>query len=179
MRRLTDSARLVYRVRGLFRIPRGHRCLVNLSTQDARALLATAHVARLATVGERGQPHLVPVTFAADGDHLYIAVDHKPKTTTNLKRLRNISHNPQVSLLADHYEEDWSQLWWVRADGLASVLSGGDREGPVDLLARKYDQYTGQRPDGPVISIEVTSWTAWASSLHATTLLRASDGKGR
>jgi PPOX class probable F420-dependent enzyme len=162
----------------VLRIQRGHRCLVNLSTQDAQALLATAKVARLATVDSDGQPHLVPVTFAVDGDHLYIAIDHKPKTTTNLKRLRNIGHNPRVSLLADHYEEDWSQLWWVRADGLAVVLEES-REGPLDLLARKYSQYQEQRPGGPVISIEVTRWTAWASSLHATTLLRATGGTGR
>jgi PPOX class probable F420-dependent enzyme len=152
---------------------------VNLSTQDARALLGTVRVARLGTVDEHGQPHLVPVTFAVDGDHLYIAIDHKPKTTTNLKRLRNIGHNPRVSLLADHYEEDWSQLWWVRVDGQASILSGADRAGPLDLLAGKYRQYEERRPDGPLISIEVTRWTAWASSLHATTLLRASDGRDR
>jgi PPOX class probable F420-dependent enzyme len=152
---------------------------VNLSPQDARALLASARVARLATVGEHAQPHLVPVTFAVDGDYICIAIDHKPKTTVNLKRLQNIRLNPRVSLLADHYEEDWSQLWWVRADGQASILSDSDRSGPLDLLAHKYDQYTGQRPDGPVISIEVTRWTAWASSLHATTLLRANGGKDR
>ena len=162
----------------MLRIPRGHRCLVNLSTQDARSLLAMADVARLATVSETGQPHLVPVTFAVDGDHLYVAIDHKPKTTVNLKRLRNIAHNPRVAVLADHYEEDWSQLWWVRADGEASVLDEG-RDGPLDLLARKYGQYQEQRPAGPVISIEVTRWTAWASSLHATTLLRANGDKGR
>ena len=151
---------------------------MNLSTQDAQALLGSAEVARLATVSETGQPHLVPVTFAVDGDHLYIAIDHKPKTTTNLKRLRNIGHNPRVSLLADHYEEDWSQLWWVRADGQASVLEE-DRDSPLDLLARKYSQYTERRPAGPVISIEVTRWSAWASSRHATTLLRASGGRDR
>jgi PPOX class probable F420-dependent enzyme len=143
---------------------------VKLSTQDARALLDTARVARLATVGEGGQPHLVPVTFAVDGDLIYIAIDHKPKTTTNLKRLHNISHNPRVSLLADHYEEDWSRLWWVRVDGQASVHGSvaSDGKGPLDLLAHKYDQYVEHRPDGPVISIEVTRWTAWASSPHAT-----------
>ena len=165
----------------MLRVRRGHRCLVNLSAQDAKALLATAVVARLATVDESGRPHLVPVTFAADGDHLYIAVDHKPKTTANLKRLRNIEHDPRVSLLADHYEDDWSHLWWARADGLASVLKEGEegRDGLLDLLARKYRQYTEQRPDGPVISIEVTRWTAWASSAHATTLPRATGGTGQ
>jgi PPOX class probable F420-dependent enzyme len=160
-------------------VRRGHRCLVNLSIQDARALLDTARVARLGTVDSHGQPHLVPVTFAADGDHLYIAIDHKPKTTTSLKRLHNIRHNPRVSVLADRYEEDWSQLWWVRVEGQASILSGDDRSGPVDLLAHKYGQYAGQRPDGPVISIEVTRWTAWASSPRATTLPCASGGKGQ
>ncbi len=153
--------------------------LVNLSTQDARALLDIVRVARLATVDEHGQPHLVPVTFAVDGDLLYIAVDHKPKTTTSLKRLRNICQNPNVSLLADHYEDDWSQLWWVRVDGQASVLADGDRCGPIDLLAHKYPQYQEQRPDGPVICVGVTRWVAWASSLRATRLLRANGDKGR
>ena len=152
---------------------------MNLSTQDTRALLATAAVARLATVSESGQPHLVPVTFAVDGDHLYIAVDHKPKTTTRLKRLRNIGHNPRVTLLADHYEEDWSQLWWARVDGLAHVLEPGDREGPLDLLARKYPQYTEQRPDGPVICIRATRWTGWAGSAQAATLPRATGDTGQ
>ena len=71
-----------------------------------------ARVARLATVSATGQPHLVPVTFAVDGDMIYTAVDHKPKTTTRLRRLANIAANPQVTLLADHYADDWDQLWW-------------------------------------------------------------------
>jgi PPOX class probable F420-dependent enzyme len=152
---------------------------MNLSTQDARALLGSARVARLATADDNEQPHLVPVTFAVDGDLIYIAVDHKPKTTTRLRRLRNIAHNPRVSVLADHYEEDWSRLWWVRVDGRAAVLPDGDRAGPVDLLARKYPQYVEQRPDGAVIRVEATRWTAWASSAAATSLPRASARTGR
>jgi PPOX class probable F420-dependent enzyme len=87
-----------------------------------RDRFAEARVARLATADESGRPLLVPVTFALDGDLAYFAVDHKPKTTRNLKRLRNIEANPQVSLLADEYDEDWTQLWWVRADGTATIL---------------------------------------------------------
>jgi PPOX class probable F420-dependent enzyme len=137
---------------------------VNLSEAEARSLLGSARVARLATADEGGRPHLVPVTFAADGDRLYIAIDHKPKTTTTgLKRLRNIERNPNVSLLADYYAEDWATLWWVRVDGRATILTAWDAcQAPLDLLAAKYPQYRQRRPDGPVIAIEADRWTAWS-----------------
>lgn len=102
---------------------------MQLSAGQARALLASARVARLATADAAGRPHLVPVTFAVgggsagDGGVVYIAIDHKPKSTVNLKRLRNIAANPAVSVLADHYAEDWEQLWWARADGTAEILA--------------------------------------------------------
>lgn len=137
---------------------------MRLTEADARERLAAARVARLATAGDDRQPHLVPVTFAVDGDRVYIAIDHKPKTTTSLRRLRNIRENPRVSLLADHYEEDWEALWWVRADGAARILEeGGQREHPLDALARKYEQYRQTRPDGPVIVIDAVRWTGWSA----------------
>ncbi len=121
-------------------------------------------MARLATADEAGRPHLVPVTFAINGDLIYIAIDHKPKTTTTgLKRLRNIERNPNVCLLADHYEEDWTALWWVRVDGRAAIRTLPDAcQAPLDLLAAKYPQYRQRRPNGPVIAIEAERWTAWA-----------------
>jgi PPOX class probable F420-dependent enzyme len=139
---------------------------VNLGESQARSLLAGARVARLATADEDGQPHLVPVTFAVDGDRIYIAIDHKPKTTmTGLKRLRNIQRNPSVSLLADHYEEDWTALWWVRVDGRAGILtSDTERLRPISHLAAKYAQYQLRPPGGPVIAIEARTWSAWAAS---------------
>ena len=142
---------------------------MNLSESQARSLLAGARVARLATADEDGHPHLVPVTFAVDGDRVYIAIDHKPKTTiTGLKRLRNIQRNPSVSLLADHYEEDWTALWWVRVDGWAGILTTDtERLRPVSRLTAKYAQYERHPPGGPVIAIEVRNWTAWASSPSA------------
>ena len=84
---------------------------------EARGRFAAARVARLATADATGQPHLVPVTFAVAGDMVYTAVDAKPKRTTALRRLANVAANPRVSLLVDHYDDDWSRLWWVRADG--------------------------------------------------------------
>jgi PPOX class probable F420-dependent enzyme len=125
--------------------------------------MAAARVARLATTGGDGRPHVVPVTFAVDGDLIYTAVDHKPKTTTNLRRLRNIRENPRVALLADHYSEDWAALWWVRVDGTASVVEDGI-ERQLDVLAERYAQYRQARPDGPVIVIQAESWTGWAGA---------------
>ena len=137
---------------------------MKLTEAEARERLAAARVARLATAGDDRQPHLVPVTFAVDGDHVYIAVDHKPKTTTKLRRLRNIRENPRVTLLVDRYAEDWDTLWWVRADGSASVVEDDNRRArPLDILAAKYEQYRQTRPAGPVIVITVDRWTGWAS----------------
>ena len=136
---------------------------MRLSAPEARRRLAGARVARLATAAADGQPHVVAVTFAVDGDLIYTAVDHKPKTTTNLRRLRNITENPQVSLLADHYSDDWATLWWARADGRASILTGAaDIEGPVALLTARYPPYQATPPEGPVIAITATRWSGWS-----------------
>jgi PPOX class probable F420-dependent enzyme len=121
---------------------------------------AEARVARLATAGADGRPHLVPVTFAARDDVVVIAVDHKPKTTTNLRRLRNIRENDRVSLLVDHYDEDWRQLWWVRVDGTATVVAE-DAEA-VTWLCAKYEQYRRRPPAGPVIRIAVHKIVEWS-----------------
>ena len=141
---------------------------VRLTAGEARARFAAARVARLATTGSDGQPHLVPVTFAVDGDQIYTAVDHKPKTTLDLRRLRNIRENPRVALLADLYAEDWDALWWVRVDGTARILEEtAARERPLNLLAERYEQYRKTRPAGPVIAIEGDRWTGWAGSERA------------
>jgi PPOX class probable F420-dependent enzyme len=136
---------------------------MRLTPGDARQRLVTARVARLATVSAAGRPHLVPVTFAADAGAIYTAVDHKPKSTTRLRRLANIAENPRVTLLADHYADDWTQLWWARADGHATVLTDPhDTRAPIALLAARYPQYQSTPPSGPVIAITVTSWTGWS-----------------
>jgi PPOX class probable F420-dependent enzyme len=123
-----------------------------------------ARVGRLATVGRDGRPHLVPICFALDGDVLYSAVDEKPKRSQLLKRLENIRSHPQVAVIVDHYEEDWSRLWWVRLDGKAEVLESGDeREHALALLWSKYEQYRAQPPTGLVIAVRVERWTEWSA----------------
>jgi len=138
---------------------------LKLTASEARHRFATVRVARLATTGPAGRPHLVPVTFALDGDRIYTVVDGKPKTTTDLRRLRNIAADPRVAVLADQYSDDWDALWWARADGLATILRHpADMAGPLDLLAARYRQYQVNPPAGPVIVIEVERWTGWAAS---------------
>ena len=126
-------------------------------------------MARLATVGGPGSPHLVPVTFAVAGDRIYSAVDAKPKTTRDLRRLRNIRADPRVAVLADHYDEDWSRLWWARADGRAAILdAAGDMAGPIALLAERYPQYRAARRR-PVICVR------WITGPGAATAARLSE----
>lgn len=131
--------------------------------------LREARIARLATASATGAPHVVPFCFAvvtADGtDRIVTAVDQKPKTTTALRRLANIAENPQVSLVADHYADDWSQLWWVRVDGVADVVTDpSEREQYLDDLAAKYPQYVADRPAGPVVMIVPTAVRTWSAS---------------
>jgi PPOX class probable F420-dependent enzyme len=129
---------------------------------DPRARFADAPVARLATVGPDGGPHLVPVVFAVRGDVVYTAIDAKPKSTQRLRRLANIAGNPLVSLLVDHYADDWTQLWWVRVDGLAAIHHDGDEvDAGRDLLRAKYPQYQSVPLNGPVIAIAVRGWSSW------------------
>ena len=129
-----------------------------------RRRIADATVARLATVGAGGKPHVVPITFAVDGDTIYFAVDAKPKRTTDLKRLRNIAANPSVSVLVDHYEDDWTRLWWVRVDGTARLLAdGAEAVRATDLLAARYSQYRRARPGGPVVAISIDRISGWSS----------------
>jgi len=138
---------------------------MRLAPDEARRRLGGSRVARLATVSARGAPHLVPVTFALDGDVIYTAVDAKPKTTTDLARIRNLLANPLVAVLADRYDDDWSRLWWVRADGEAGLA--GDRntaDAALRLLAARYPQYLADPPPGPVIEIRVRRWSGWSAS---------------
>ena len=99
------------------------------------------------------------------GETVYFAVDHKPKTTADLKRLRNIEANPAVSVLVDHYEDDWSRLWWVRADGRAHILRlGADFESAIAVLTERYGQDRADRPFGPVVAIAIERITGWSAS---------------
>ncbi|MGW3667981.1 TIGR03668 family PPOX class F420-dependent oxidoreductase [Streptomyces sp. NPDC005141] len=160
-----------------------------MDEDEARRRFLAARVARLATVDAEGRPHLVPLVFAQCGDGLVTAVDHKPKRSPVLRRLRNIAARPAVCLLVDAYDEDWERLWWVRADGDARVIPSPGGPGPggpgpgepglgapwsgevvhayaaaVDALRDKYPQYRNRPPDGPVTVIAVHRWRGWRAT---------------
>lgn len=150
-----------------------------------------ARVATLATVDDRGAPHLVPVTFAVEapvstdapgtpaapeppaspGDSapvvVWSATDAKPKRGAPLRRHANIRVHPVVSLLVQHWDERWDALWWVRADGSASLLDEPTTVAQVTrLLREKYRQYERVAVAGPLIRVEVRAWQGWAASEH-------------
>ena len=132
---------------------------------EARRRFASSPVARLATVRPDGAPHLIPVTFAVEGDTVYTAVDAKPKRSRRLQRLVNLRAQPRCALLVDHYDADWSKLWWVRADGEARLVedpSPSDRG--LVVLAGRYPAYADAPPAGPLIIVTVTRWSGWSAT---------------
>jgi PPOX class probable F420-dependent enzyme len=129
-----------------------------------RQRVAAARVARLATIDPDGRPHLVPIVFALAGDTLYSAVDAKPKRSRRLRRIENARERPDVTVLVDEYDDDWTRLWWVRLRGQARVLDDGDEASQaVDLLIAKYEQYRAEPPGLPVLAVDVVEWRGWAA----------------
>ena len=134
----------------------------------ALALLREARVGRLATADAAGRPLVLPVCFVFDGEALYSAVDDKPKRTRQLRRLRNVAENPHVSLIVDHWDEDWSRLCWVLVEGTADVLTSGAVFGrAVDGLREKYPQYRAMdlpRERGAVVRVRPGRVLAWRAA---------------
>jgi PPOX class probable F420-dependent enzyme len=124
--------------------------------------LTAARVARLATIDPDGRPHLVPIVFALDADTLYSAVDRKPKRSRTLRRIENARARPDVTILVDHYEDEWDRLWWIRLRGRARVLDEGEeKDRALALLAAKYEQYREEPPDGPVLAVDIAEVRLW------------------
>ena len=130
-----------------------------------RERVRTARVARLATTDPNGRPHLVPIVFVLDGASLYSAVDAKRKRSRRLRRVTNARERPDVTVLVDHYEDDWRQLWWVSLRGRARVLEAGEEaDRALRLLVDKYEQYRQELPGRPVLAIDILEWRSWDAS---------------
>jgi PPOX class probable F420-dependent enzyme len=133
-----------------------------------RAKLEAARVARLATLDTERRPHLVPICFAGDGTVFYSAIDRKPKrvSPSRLARLKNIKVTPQVALLVDHYDEDWTRLWYVLVRGEAELLSApAERKRAVQCLRAKYQQYGPEMLEDDALILRITPLriTAWGN----------------
>jgi PPOX class probable F420-dependent enzyme len=136
--------------------------LPRVDREIALKRVLSARVARLATIDPGGRPHLVPIVFAIHGETLYTAVDAKPKRSHRLRRIENARNRPDVTVLVDHYEEDWSRLWWVRLDGQARVLDAGEEaELALRLLIERYEQYRRESPSLPVLAMDIRNWRGW------------------
>jgi PPOX class probable F420-dependent enzyme len=128
----------------------------------ARRRVSDARVGRLGTVTPAGRPHLVPCCFALVDDIVYTAVDAKPKSTLELRRLENIRVTRAICLLVDEYDENWSHLWWVRLDGTARIAESASEEDLAkNALTTKYLQYERVPIPGPVIALEIAAWLGW------------------
>ena len=97
------------------------------------------------------------------GNLIFTAVDAKPKRSARLQRLVNLELEPRCSLLVDHYEDDWSRLWWVRADGEAAVMEPGAATEGLAALLDRHIQYREQAPPGPLLAVRVTHWSGWSA----------------
>lgn len=148
-----------------------------MDREEARRRFTAQRVARLATVRGDGNPHAVPICFVVIGETIYSAIDDKPKSSADLTRLTNVATNPSASVLADHFEEDWSALWWVRADGNARAeQTGEERAEAIAALRTKYPQYKDHNLDGVVLAIDVTAWHGWEAAGVRSGDGTASDG---
>ena len=123
-----------------------------------RARVAAASVMRVGTVDEGGRVHLVPIVFVIEGDTVYSSTDDDPPP----KRLRNLERNPEVSLIVDAYDEDWSNVWWVRMRGTGRAITNGpERDHARRLLTERYPQFEGDPGGGPIIAVDIEEWRGW------------------
>ena len=131
------------------------------------AFIRAGRVAHLATVDAGGQPLVIPICFAFDGQEFFSPIDEKPKRVSpqRLKRLRNIEENSQVSLVIDRYDEDWRKLGYILVSGRARILLTGQKHRrAVSLLRRKYRQYHSMAIDQrPMIVIKPLGVKTWGS----------------
>lgn len=135
-----------------------------------RDRIDAARSAHLATASADAAPHLIPVVFALNGDAVYIAIDEKPKTTTRIRRLRNIEENPQATLLIDHYDDDWTKLWWIMLRGRAEILTpdawdADEATAAISALRTRYPQYAAHAlEERPLIRLTIKQVTRWSAS---------------
>jgi PPOX class probable F420-dependent enzyme len=144
-----------------------------LISDEARAKLKSARVARLATIDVTQAPHMVPICFSYDGSVFYTAIDRKPKNVppAQLTRLKHIRMNRKVALLIDEYDEDWDRLWYVLVRGEAELIStAAEHEHALAQLQAKYPQYRSGMlaDDAPIVRITPLRISTWGKLTKTT-----------
>jgi PPOX class probable F420-dependent enzyme len=135
---------------------------MQMDADRCREQLAAAHHGVLGTVHADRGVDAVPVVFVVVGDLIVIPIDTvKPKAGARLQRLRNLEADHRAVLLVDHYDDDWSALWWVRVHGPAH-----EAEPSVDQLEQLATAFPAYEVPGAVTSVivlrvdQVSGWTA-------------------
>ena len=141
-----------------------------MTTDWKQDFILNHRVARLATVAAEARPHIVPIVYAYDGEHLYTPIDEKSKRVGafSLQRVRDLQANSHVALVIDRYAEDWTQLAWVQIRGMAKIVATGSMHTvAVALLHEKYPQYQTMPLDQrPVIMIRPRRILGWRATLR-------------
>ncbi|MGA9275532.1 pyridoxamine 5'-phosphate oxidase family protein [Ilumatobacter sp.] len=138
---------------------------MRLAEDDARRRLAEHDHAILCTTHADRGIDAVPVCFAVEDGHVGVPIDLvKPKASKRLQRERNLEADPSATMLVERWDpNDWSQLWWVRAE-LRWQPDAADRASALsDRLAERYSQYRDQ-PFARVLVLEVVAVSGWAAS---------------
>ena len=137
----------------------------NILTAEQVELLNQTPAGHLATADAHGRPYVVPFCFVCEGGRIYSVLDAKPKSADlrRLRRVRNILANPRVSMVIDHYDSDWSKLWFLLVQGRAELLEpGAEHAHALSRLRAKYPQYLQMNlDDNPVIKITPDHATGW------------------
>jgi PPOX class probable F420-dependent enzyme len=136
-----------------------------LPEDECRRRLAAASHLVLATIHPERGVDLVPVVASLDGASAWLPIDTvKPKTSARLRRLANVEADPRVALLAEHYDADWSQLWWVRAHGHArEVHAAGELDRARAALAARYPDYTDPASIAGALAVDIDRWSGWTA----------------
>ena len=137
---------------------------MRLADGEARARLAAHDHGTLCTVHAERGVDVVPVVYVVDDDgYVGVPVDRvKPKSSSRLQRERNLEADPRAALLVEHWDrDDWSRLWWVRAElRWQGDRSSGRDDALATLLAGRYPQYRDQ-PFFRVLVLRVVGVTGW------------------
>ena len=139
---------------------------MRLAESEAWQRVADAEHGVLGTIHPERGIDLVPVVYAIDEEHtIFVPVDTvKPKATIRLQRIANIRSDPRCTLLVEHYDPDWSRLWWVRINGDGNEALVEDLEQFLPLLADRFPPYADPTSIAAGIVIRPLDITGWAAA---------------